>query len=287
LKTFQKARYGIDVVGLSSDAFINVTIDSDLLAYQHHPGYTIYLIPYRKKKHPAFEKVFFYANCVAYILDLPTMPHLPATEFNKYFQKPIFYDKQVHNRDYYKFNFIATLEYITRIRLGFCSVHFNVEMEKTNLELTAKYRKAADELQLYGGALKQLDILGEYLNYFRVIESVTKNSGVAWIKNAIPKIRNYDYGIIKASDFENKNKKNLLQLYKNKALRRIKSLRTKYQTNEGLAKYLYINNRCGIAHGKENLRYMDFGSDYFEVAKDCVILKMLARMAIEEKISAK
>jgi len=41
-------------------------------------------------------------------------------------------------------------------------------------------------------------------------------------------------------------------------------------------------NRCGIAHGKAIVR-ADITPSYFEVVRDTYVLKLLARLAIDQK----
>lgn len=50
-----------------------------------------------------------------------------------------------------------------------------------------------------------------------------------------------------------------------------------------MARYLYEVNRCGIAHGKSGPRLYDFAEDVREVARDVFILKLLARLAIQDE----
>ena len=51
-----------------------------------------------------------------------------------------------------------------------------------------------------------------------------------------------------------------------------------------MAEYFYHENRCGIAHGKADIKEYDFGFNIEEISKDIYILKLLSRIAIEDKI---
>jgi hypothetical protein len=51
-----------------------------------------------------------------------------------------------------------------------------------------------------------------------------------------------------------------------------------------LAEYFYNENRCGIAHGISNIKEYDFSYNIEEISNDVYILKLLARIAIEDKM---
>jgi hypothetical protein len=51
-----------------------------------------------------------------------------------------------------------------------------------------------------------------------------------------------------------------------------------------MAKYFYHRVRCGIAHGRQGVKVYDFAEDVSTVVQDCYVLKLLSRMAIEEKL---
>jgi hypothetical protein len=51
-----------------------------------------------------------------------------------------------------------------------------------------------------------------------------------------------------------------------------------------LEEYLYNDVRCGIAHGRHGIKVNDFGQDVLDVAHDCYVLKLLARIGIEDRL---
>ncbi len=51
-----------------------------------------------------------------------------------------------------------------------------------------------------------------------------------------------------------------------------------------IADYFYNENRCGIAHGKTNIKTYDFSYTIEEISADIYILKLLARIAIEDRL---
>ncbi len=46
----------------------------------------------------------------------------------------------------------------------------------------------------------------------------------------------------------------------------------------------YKDNRCGIAHGKE-VKRADFGDDFREIVNDLKLIRFLARLTIDGRIT--
>jgi hypothetical protein len=141
----------------------------------------------------------------------------------------------------------------------------------------------SQEIHLYSVALRQADALGEFLCYYRVIESATRSNGKAWISSALDVLPAHDYGHIGIGHEGVRRARNLLSIWRSKALRRLSVLRQRFGSPAGIAGYLYNTNRCGIAHGKDIVR-ADITQSYFEVVRDTYLLKLLARLAIDQKL---
>lgn len=153
------------------------------------------------------------------------------------------------------------------------------------LDYTRWYKCVTKEISLFAHALRQCDFLSEYLAYYRIIESVAGDNGKTWIAQAIDKIKLFECKkiYIVHMDDDVYSPTNLICIYKRRAIQRLKLLKNTYPTNIEIAKYLYNIMRCGIAHGKSDIVRGEIARPYFEVANDTFILKVLARMAIEEK----
>jgi hypothetical protein len=154
------------------------------------------------------------------------------------------------------------------------------------LPLTAKYSIVSKELGLYSTALRQLDPLSEFLCYYRIIESISRDNGKDWLSVNLSRLENYDFGFL---EFEvigeervrkNQRRKNLFGFYRRRALSRLKTL-TARLSKKSIEEYFYNENRCGIAHGKTDVKSYDFGFNIREISQDVYILKLLARIAIE------
>lgn len=84
----------------------------------------------------------------------------------------------------------------------------------------------------------------------------------------------------------NKKRNNLFEIYKYKAGLRLKELKNELEVDK-LPDYLYNENRCGIAHGKGRIKEYDYNENVINIARDNYIMKLIARLAIEDKIKSK
>jgi len=147
----------------------------------------------------------------------------------------------------------------------------------------------AKELSLYSTALRQIDPFSEFLDYYRVIESISGSNGRDWISKNLPRLEVYNFGFLEfGSDalpriHKHRRRINVFSVYRRRALARLRIL-TRQLAGKSVAEYFYVENRCGIAHGKQNVKKYDFKYNIEAVSKDNYILKLLSRMGIEDKI---
>jgi hypothetical protein len=232
-----------------------------------------------------FNLLLFYAHCVAFELESPVFIYvLNSRKFLSL--RPLI--KNINNQNYY--------DDMAAIFDGLCSFKFgkgqlvsrHTIWREDNLD-TKKYKKVAKELQLYNEALMQINPLYEFLDYCRIIESVNKqNNFKNWLENNINRILSYkpEKNLSLQTPFitnkELKNKcYNLFSVYKRKAKIRFYQLLKQYKTKKEIAKYLYNETRCGIVHG---WKIKTFESDSSKISQDNYIMKLLARIAIKDKI---
>lgn len=152
-----------------------------------------------------------------------------------------------------------------------------------DLPYSVKYARAAQEIHLYAVALRQADALGEFLCYYRVIESATDSNGKTWVAAALDRLRSHDFGHIPIAHQLVPRARNLLAIWRRRALLRLSTLRREHGSPSQIAKYLYHTNRCRIAHGRHIVR-ADITPSYFEVVRDAYLVKLLARLAIDERL---
>lgn len=286
----KRAIYIIYLIGLARDSVRCVTIDNKVILAQIHPAYSLALCPLQGKSQPSYKEVLFYADCLSYEHDLPALVPPLRSEFYRHSYKfslsPA--SKKCTAESYFE-DLACALELIRDIRVGGfrSSVEFrwNGWEEAINLPYTQKYSTVSQSLHLYGAALRQLDPLSEYLGYYRVLESILHNNAKKWITNNLDRIQRFDFGTLTTTlhhYLPNQKPINVFAVYRRRALARLRVLKRTIGT-QAIADYLWNENRCGIAHGT-TIKRSDFGSDYFSVAKDCYLLKLLARIAIEDSV---
>lgn len=290
---YQMPKYFAEVVGLGNSS-IGGIIDGSIRMIQASPSYTVAFCPLPKHSHPNFTIALFYGNCIAYLLDCPVIVLPQKTEFYKNrfdflpITRPLPSLQPALNYVYDSFNreLCVALESIWSIRSGplvcveFASKEYNYD---TDFQFTKLYSSVAKEIQLYSTSLRQLDPLNEYLNYYRILESTVQNNAKEWIEKSLNRIFNFPIVAVNVIDGLTRRKTDLYKLYRRKAKVRLSLLMKKYGNEKSIAEYLYNENRCGIAHGKSKIRKSDFSEDYFSIVKDNSLLKLLARLAIEDK----
>ena len=280
-KLKNNAKYYIELPGMLSDCIGDVTIDQKYAIVQIHPTYSLAIVPFEKESHPTYEVVIFYSNCLAYEHELPVSIY---TKKKKFYIEPI---TNTTNRRSYE---IITQVYETmndiRFGSGIVSFRYPGFIKEVDLQYSTKYHGAEKELSLYATALRQIDPLSEFLCYYRIIESITGGNGKDWIDSNIHRIGTYNFGFLDFGDMayfhKTKRRTNLFSLYRRKAISRINILNKRLPPGK-ISYYLYNEVRCGIAHGK-NIKEYDFDYNVMEISKDNFIMKMLSRIAIEDKI---
>jgi hypothetical protein len=316
------AKHIICACGLASDTVGNVTIDGKVALIQPHPESILYLCPIKPNPHPSYQEACFFSDCIAYEHDIPAIVCPTSGEIRKFKHRFIHYgdtkpqemqvvsigqhaaDKEevtIHTvrpvgselmtKTFYMPTLINILEEIRVLRHGpFTSILFKYYKNHCHIDLPfkKKYGQMAKEIHLYATALKQAETLSEYLSYYRVIESVAGKRHKRWIETSLSKISRHYYGefpMTYTSPITGpcKRPKNLLTVYRRRALLRLKNLFAQFGSPSKVGEYLYNVNRCGIAHGQKILR-SDLTPSYFDVIKDTYIMKLLARIAIDENI---
>jgi len=280
-------RYFIEMVGMSSTGIGLVSVDGKYALILIPPSNSIAVVPPVGNKYPTFKEIVFYTNCLAYEHDLPAFIW-PVRR--RALIRPIETGQAECINDSYYQSLEMAYEAINSIRLGplgyvnFRWPGYNKDVEVPYIK---KYSRVAKELSLYSMAVRQIDPLSEFLCYYRVIESITLSNGKEWILKNLSRLVNYDFGFLEfGSDAligQHTQGTNVFSIYKIRALKRMEELDNKL-SERTIADYFYHENRCGIAHGKADIKEYDFGFNIEEISKDIYILKLLSRMAIEDKI---
>jgi hypothetical protein len=308
------AKYEICTFGLASDTVGDVIIDRRIALIQPHPESSLYLCPLSPHAQPTQTEAWFYCDCIAYEHDIPAMvlptarelsqfkhrylhsgPTKPRTETIVHVgdeeanetitRRPL--PPQVVTRTFLLQQLTSILAETRELRHGpLTYVLFRTYRHKrrTHLPYSATYRSVAKELCLFSTALRQADFLAEFLGYYRVIESATQSNGKKWIAAALQRLPAHKWPRIALGHEEDfgARPRNVIGWYRRRAAQRLRELRRRLGGDEEVARYLYNVNRCGIAHGRGDVVRGEITAEYFDVARDAVILKLLARMAIDE-----
>lgn len=304
------AKYVLCPIGLTNSVG-DVTVDEQLALIQSHPDADICLCPMTGKPQPTESAAWYYADCIAFEHDIPVIVLPTRGDFDR-FRYRFAHSGQTTPRtvhietdtghstariiggmsarravkEYYCESLCAILENVREIRQGpLTFVHFRHHSgsETVNLPYTATYAPVAQEIHLYAVALRQVDALSEFLCYYRVIESATTSNGKAWIASSLYNLPGHDFGYIAIAHERVRRPRNLLSIWRRRALRQLSELRNRYGSATEIARYLYNSTRCGIAHGRQIVR-ADITPSYFEVVRDTSLLKLLARLAIDDRL---
>ncbi len=281
-------RYSLECPGLCIESNVIASLDGKyILFHKAHAPTPLYIL-IEKGKSVNFSDIVVYADAFSYHHDLPTF----IRSYDKqegYLIKPLIEDlkgDKLWDENIYYSNLIESYQSILDIKIN-GGISFKWEKSYSDIiqiDLSSISSKAGKEVRLYSMALKQIDPLTEYLCYYRIFESLSQNNGKQWVTENIDKINLYDFGTLEVNycvgvcKYETKK---YFELCKERALNRIKEI------NEGqksVANYLYNTVRCGIAHGKEaDVIMYDFNSNIKNVTEDIYIVKLLARIGIEDK----
>jgi len=285
--------YVMHTVGLASDQVTGVVIDNRVALEQIHPTYILALLPLRNDIKIYWRDVLFYADCFAYEYEIPVLAYP-----KKMTMKIDFLLDRRHKINAKNSYFSAlkdALESVTALRLGplgYVEFRYDTSMYQypirkpvVRLSYSEKYQSVAKEIHLYTLALKQIDPLHEYLCYYRVIESIAENNGKNWLEKNFDRLPSYKFGFLPAgTDDQIPHRRiNLFTVLRRRAVKHLRNL-SKNMSYDDIAKRLYNKNRCGIAHGK-SIRWLDFSADFEEVFLDVYLIKMMARLAIEDKLN--
>jgi len=274
--------YEIHLVGLASDEISGIVLDNRVALEQIHPTYTLALLPLSTGDRLSYEEASFYAEYLSYLHELPAIAVPKQQDFHPGdITFPLDPYPPEDTRLAYLRELIEALEIIDGLRwgpLGGIFSAFPRHDELIYLTPRTNYECVAQELYLYASALRQIDVGAEYLNYYRVIESVSQDNGVSWMQENLPRLKDCEFPIILGCySTEPYQPVNVVDLMMQRAI----DLQREYEEPEELARYLY-GLRNGIAHGRR-IQHMDIAIGFGEVYRSLFAVKLLARMGIEEK----
>jgi hypothetical protein len=306
----------IECFGLDTECLGGMLVDDRFWLEGFEASTSFFLIPKDTSDPPSYADAAFYADCIAFehelaALAIPRAPFLHDTEIPwDVFSRA----RRLRRRE----NFAEVLregyDHANHVNCGpdrrafFKYDWFYADSaagEVVRIDWTGQFEKVRTAVHLYNAALRQLDALTQFLCFYRVIENLSGDNGKAWVEQTISGTMDYTvpvfclreqrvsarklinpavFGRIRGDRLKTSNDRfNVLEVTRARALHRLDTLRQNGPGSD-VAKRLYKENRCGIAHGS-SIRRHDFSSDFQEVARDLPLMRFLARVAIEEAIA--
>ncbi len=263
----------------------NVTLD-DRFLLRDVEGSGLALVSRRGEPPPTFAEALFYARCLSFDHECPVV--VVGRGIGRFGPRPWLSTKSFEPE---WAQVQELLSEIQRRRSGGGVALFRrpqrlSEFEYFNLPLSARYGQVADMLAMYATALLQVEPLGEYLHYYRVVERAARlesgnpsNNGKDWVERHLQKLATFSFGELwlQKSGAGQVAHRSLFQLLQRRAVEAFHRLG---KNAADTSKYLYGALRCGIAHSS-GPKTFDFGGDVKEVGQALPIVKLLARIAIE------
>jgi hypothetical protein len=278
----------IEMPGLDKGCLGSVTVDQRYALIGVRYTCELAIVRLKTPDPPTFAEVVFYANCLAYEHDLPTLTWPIKGRTRRALIQPIERGARRYISDSYYESLACAYDHLRYVRfgpLGYVCFRWPSLYKPVDLQYTQQYGPVAKELSLYSTAVRQFDPLSEFLHYYRIIESVSRTNGKDWISQNLGRIRSHDFGFLEFGVNEPKppprRRTNVFSVYRRRALKRLAILNTRLP-KRNIADYFYGETRCGIAHGTSNVKSYDFEHNVEEISRDVYILKLLSRIAIDD-----
>lgn len=314
-------KHALQIYGFGTDCFWGgMLVDNSHYLEGEVASCYFYLIPVDHTKPVPYSFGSFVADCLAFEHATP-MQALPHERWLSLKDVP-WCIKPKHRKDIpemYLSDLTGSYENAARIAEGLwyhpvfrydellnapTIVHNGSEL--VHLNFSATYGRVSQSLHLYNAGLRQTDPLAQFLNYYRIIEGLSRSNGKAWVENAIGAMPDYKINLyvrhgvgdrvgttfkqtIEASARKHlrsdrlagpRGLHNFSEVLRAYSVARLNELAVKLSNRE-IAKQLYNINRCGIAHGQD-IRRHDIGLDLKEILGDLRLIRYLARVIIEE-----
>ncbi|MGP3737590.1 methylamine utilization protein MauJ (plasmid) [Streptomyces sp. GDS52] len=231
---------------------------------------------------PSLEDVLFVADCIAFDHDSPTVV-VPLQELATAPYEPVGHDRPwiAANRTYRDIlDSVAEqaheIRYTDALRLRYGTYGDPLT------RFSGRFAGRSEPLALYATAIRHVDLLAEYMGLYRVLETPRRDNGLGFITDHLDSLERYDFGkLLTIPAFLPRHAEEPIEVFsvlRERALGRLEALRT---AGIDTARHLYAI-RNGLAHGKQDLILNDFGNAVDAVAADLPLLKLLARIAVEQ-----
>jgi hypothetical protein len=275
-------RYLISLPGMNDGGVASFHVRGHWHVYNGTPGPG--LVPFREDRRThSLEEVTFLADCVSFDHDTPAVVRPSAG--TRAARRPLIdtlfpYPQSREDQTLGYFEAVeSTLAAASDLRFGNGSPTLRYLEYPALLDLHRRFAGVAEPLTLYAMATRQVEVLSEYLCFYRVIEWARKDNGVAYIEDRLSKLPTHDFGDLWAERFRATRRWNIFRLYQARAARRIRDLRARFGSDHAVAVHLY-SIRNSLAHGKAKF-VLDRPADLAEIGRTLVVVKLLARLVVE------
>lgn len=163
---------------------------------------------------------------------------------------------------------------------SYCLRYGEEDRSAPSTDFATRFADHEQQLVLYSMATRQADVLAEFLCLYRVLEAADQSNGVTFATQELGSILEHDFGELAVMETRDAWT-NAFDVYKRRASVTLEELRSRSMTDEDISRYLY-SIRNSLAHGKEGPRVSDFGARVEEAVSALPILKLIARIAVEE-----
>jgi hypothetical protein len=246
------------------------------------PGPTLGVFPLREGDPPAsFHDVLFIANCLAFDHDLPIFvrPARDNPAFAVPLVPPVVPEPGPDPGQFYWSALSEGIAMVAELRVGAGSVLLRYEAEGHPLSrFTNRFGSRQEALGLYAMAARQIDPFTEYLCLYRVIEWAGGGRAEAWIERRLNDLGTYDFGECFVRLDMTREYGDVFETWRERALARVAEIdKPARRVAEELSA-----NRNAIAHGSFRVKHHDFGASMTAIGADLAVVKLLARMAVED-----
>ncbi|MBI1249463.1 hypothetical protein GC197_16685 [bacterium] len=262
--------------------------DAYILSLGAHDAHRNYLLCVKAK--PSLEEILLIEACISYVFDMPCAIVDPRFKrestvlmkgFRNYYRKfhgPIhddFFDPFAGNTGAVD---IAAEYGLDSFRRTLNPVSPGASRWKIELPAKAKLKNA---LYVYRLASIASDPFATILNYWRCLESITTRSDRLQL---FQDVETLNLSPVSAYDPFDKGDFDIMKTYVREAKLHAKQLRKKLGGSHDLSDYFYTQRRCPVAHANGRPLYFDSGISYGEILRDCILLKVVVRFAIEQEL---
>ena len=161
------------------------------------------------------------------------------------------------------------------------TIRYEAEFPDPGTDFANRFKDRESLVALYAMAARQADLLAEYLCLYRVLEGADGTNGTQFAAQELPHLLGHDFGVLRVGEYWPGGGflwTNAFELYKHRARLHLEHLNATGVTD--IPAHLY-RIRNSLAHGKTHVLAGDHGTGFQEAAKALLIIKLLARVAVE------